>query len=124
MQPIVTNVFVLYLYAFFVFRSPLFLFVFYLYIPPFLIISGVIHGLLSLIAIMLKAHGQLTLINLLAFCGALSFLIGFIPQHPPFTPLNSLLEDYAASQLFYAPLLYGMCIVEWFNMRPSVEPAV
>src|SRR5258706_12490362 len=99
MQPIVANVVVLYLYvALFVFGpySLIFLFVFYLYIPLFLIVSGVIHGLLSLLAIILKSYGQLTLTNLLAFCGVFSFLIGFIPQHPPFTPLNSLLEDYAA----------------------------
>ena len=126
MQAFFVNTIVLYLYyAYLVFgvRSLEHVFALYRFLPIMFFVSAIVHGLLLLIAPILKTYNQLSLFNLLAYCGVLSFLTGFI-QHPyPFAPFNSLLEDYAASQLFYAPILYGMCAIEWSYIRPSIKSA-
>lgn len=120
---IVSNAIVLYI-AFLFFGGSIALFLvygIYIAIPIALFISTVIHyAIFVFISDHLRETNRLTLVNMLARCAGLSFIAGVLPYTSGHgTPLSGywLLEDYAASLLFYAVLLYVMCFVEWHYLK-------
>ena len=101
-------------------------FAFFIAIPYVLICSAVIHVTVFEFFLKVVPPAYLKFSNLLAVCAVISFGVGYFfsfnpPSNPPWSgPVNSLLEDYAASQMFYALVLYLMCIAEWRYIKTKV----
>ena len=90
-------------------------------LPGALAAACVTYFLFEILGQGLLAFGRLTFLNLLAVCGVLALVFGFLPWQRLLVndvrgPFDLLLEDYALAAAFYAGVLYVLSGTWWLTI--------
>jgi len=87
-------------------------------VPVALVLGGIAYGVIEGLGHALRSYNRLTFTNLLAAGAGLSMLLGFLPwqlDRRPIDPWGVLFEDYAASLVFFAVMIYLMMAGWWVS---------